>query len=85
MCPLCRHDMRSLPESIKSPGESRISGESPESPDRLAELEELWAGKSDESLEEAARTILDYTVAAQRVIREELQRRSIPVAAGGGK
>ncbi len=81
MCPLCRHDMRSLPEAIESPGESRISGEAPASPDRLAELEELWAGKSDESLEEAARTILDYTVAGQRVIREELQRRSIQVAA----
>ena len=59
--------------------ESRNSGESLPSPHRLAELERLWAGRSDESLEEAALSLLDYTEVGQRIIREELQRRSIPV------
>ena len=64
---------------LESPIESGSSGESLPSPHRLAELEQLWAERPDESLEEAAHNLLDYTGLGQRVIREELQRRSIPV------
>ena len=78
-CPLCRQDMHrssSRPEPTDHSGKTRRPHLSPS---ELTALERLWAGKSDESLEEAANTLLDYTVEGQRVIREELQRRSIPV------
>ena len=61
--------------------ESRDKEASLLSPSELAELERLWAGKSDEALEEVAHNILDYTEEGQRVIRAELRRRSIPVPA----
>ena len=50
------------------------------SPRELAALERLWAGKSDESLEEAAYNLLDYTEEGQSIIHEELQRRSMKLA-----
>ena len=39
------------------------------------ELEQLWRGKSDDELLEAADLLGDYTPDGQRVIREELKRR----------
>ena len=79
-CPLCQQDMgrpSSLPQSTDRAGNS---GAPRLSPDGLMALERLWAGRSDEALEEAAHTLLDYTEDGQRVIREELQRRSIEVS-----
>ena len=76
-CPLCRQDMRdssSRPEPDHSGNASHLS------PGQSAALERLWAGRSDEALEEAAHNLVDYTEAGQGVIREELQRRSIKVA-----
>ena len=43
------------------------------------ELERLWAGKSDDMLEEAAQDLASHTEEGQRVIRAELQRRSMQV------
>ena len=47
----------------------------------MAGLKQLWAERSDEALEEAAENLSEYTEEGQRVIREELQRRSIEVLA----
>ncbi len=47
----------------------------------MAGLKQLWAERSDEALEEAAENLLEYTEEGQRVIREELQQRSIEVPA----
>ena len=46
------------------------------------DLERLWEGKSDDALEEASQDLASYTDEGQRVIRAELQRRSMeaPVA-----
>ncbi len=66
----------SLPQSADTAGNS---GAPRLSPDGLAALERLWAGRSDEALEEAAHALLDYTEEGQQVIREELRRRSIKV------
>ncbi len=77
-CPLCRQDMR---DSSSRP-EPDYSGTAPLphlSPSRSAALERFWAERSDESLEEAAHNLLDYTDVGQGVIREELKRRSIEV------
>ena len=41
---------------------------------------QMSGGRSDESVQEAARNLLDYTEVGQGVIREELRRRSIEVA-----
>ena len=73
VCPLCRHDMGT---SIDEP---RDSEPSLPSPDELAAVEQHWAERSDEVLEEAAHELDDYTEVGQRVIREELRRRSIPL------
>ena len=75
-CPLCRQDMRDSPSR---PEHSGNAGLPHLSPSQSAALERLWAGKSDESLEEAAHNLLDYTEVGQGVIREELRRRSMEV------
>ena len=78
-CPLCRQDMgraASLPESV---GEARNPAAPTPSPNDLTALERLWGERTDEALKEAAHNLSDYTEVGQRVIREELQRRSIPV------
>ena len=78
-CPLCRQDLggpSSLPQPTAGTGDS---SEPRLSPDGLAALERFWAERSDEALEEAAHELLDYTEEGQRVIRDELRRRSIPV------
>ena len=75
-CPLCRQDMR---DSLSRPEHSGTAGLPHLSPSQSAALERLWAGKSDESLEEAAHNLLDYTEVGQGVIREELRRRSMEV------
>ena len=67
-------DSSSRPEPDHSRNASHLS------PGQSAALERLWAGRSDEALEEAAHNLVDYTEAGQGVIREELQRRSIEVA-----
>ena len=64
----------SLPQLTDTAGNSGVPRLSP---DGLVALEQLWAGRSDEALEEAAHALLDYTEEGQRVIREELERRSI--------
>ena len=61
--------------------EARDSGVLYAPPDGSTELERLWAGRSDEALEEAAHNLVDYTEKGQQVIRAELQRRSIEVPA----
>ena len=78
-CPLCRQDMggpSSLPQSIDTAWNSSAERVTP---DRLTALERLWAGRSDDALEEAAHTLLEYTEEGQRAIREELRRRSIEI------
>ena len=76
-CPLCRQDMRD--SSRPEPDHSGNTERSHLSPSQSTGLEQLWAGRSDESLEEAAHNLLDYTETGQGVIREELRRRSIEV------
>ena len=76
-CPLCRQDMRD--SSRPEPDHSGNTERSHLSPSQSTGLEQLWAGRSDESLEEAAHNLLDYTEMGQGVIREELRRRSIEV------
>ena len=49
--------------------------------DGLTDLERFWVQKSDEALEDAAHDLASYLEEGQRVIRAELQRRSIPVPA----
>ena len=49
--------------------------------DGLTDLERFWVQKSDEALEDAAHDLATYLEEGQRVIRAELQRRSIPVPA----
>ena len=67
--------------SLAEPSErSGYTGRSPLSPSELAVLERRWVEKSDESLQEAARSLRDYTEVGQSVIREELRRRSMEVA-----
>ena len=76
ICPLCQQDMggpASLPQLTDAAGNSGVPRLSP---DGLVALEQLWAGRSDEALDEAAHALLDYTEEGQRVIREELRRRS---------
>lgn len=82
ICPLCRQDMRrtsSLPETTDKAWDSGV----PHAPPfhGSTKLERLWAGKSDEQLEEAAHNLVDYSEEGQRVIGAELQRRSIRVPA----
>ena len=81
ICPLCRQDMRgasSLPETTDTAWDSGV----PQAPPTgSTELERLWAGRSDAALEEAAHNLVDYTEEGQRVIRAELQRRSIRIPA----
>ena len=66
----------SLPESVD---EARNLPVPTPSPNDLTALERLWGERADEALEEAAHSLLDYTEMGQSIIREELQRRSIPV------
>ena len=80
-CPLCRQDMRGSSNLPESTDKAWDSGAPHAPPNRSTELEPLWAGKSDEELEEAAHNLVDYTEKGQRVIRAELQRRSIRVPA----
>lgn len=64
----CSHCGQPVGESSETPTLSR---------DRLTEVEQLWAVRSDESLKEAASALGDYTEVGQRVIRAELERRLI--------
>ena len=50
-------------------------------PDGVTDLERLWAERSDEAVEEAARSLADYTEKGQEIIRTELERRSISLPA----
>ena len=76
-CPLCRQDMHgasSLPETTAP----ALHSEATHSPmTGSTELERLWEGKSDDALEEAIQDFASYTEEGQRVIRAELQRRSM--------
>ena len=77
-CPLCRQDMGRAAGFPQSVGEARNPAAPTPSPDDLTALERFWGERTDEALEEAAHNLVDYTETGQRVIREELQRRSIP-------
>ena len=82
ICPLCRQDLRGTSSLLETTDKAWDSGV-PHAPPSTGstELERLWAGKSDAQLEEAARSLVDYTEEGQRVIGAELQRRSIRVPA----
>ena len=77
-CPLCQQDLgspstRPRLRDADHPKPPRLSGE------ELAALEQYWAERSDEALEDAAYKFLDYTEDGQRVIRDELRRRNRPL------